>query len=99
MSAQPLDQRREALEHSHRVRAWRVRLKHDVKTDPSLAIFQIKSPTPWAEAMRASDLVGALPYYGPVKTNKVLKRCGIPWTKSIGALTQRQRDELVKALA
>jgi hypothetical protein len=43
--------------------------------------------------------VRALPYYGEAKTLRLLLRCGIPAEKTIGTLTQRQRDELTKALA
>lgn len=99
MSAQPLEQRLSALDHANRVRAWRARFKRDLKTHPDLAIFQLSTPTPWIESMRVSELVRALPYYGEQKTMRLLWRCGIPAEKTIGTLTQRQRDAITKALA
>jgi hypothetical protein len=99
MSAQPVDQRRSALDRANRIRVWRARFKRDLKTHPHLATFQLKTPTPWIESMRVAELVRALPYYGEAKTLRLLLRCGIPAEKTIGTLTQRQRDELTKALA
>jgi hypothetical protein len=40
----------------------------------------------------------AVPKYGRVKVNKVLTQCRISPSKTIGGLSERQRDELVKLL-
>ena len=36
----------------------------------------------------------AMPGYGPVKANKIIKQCRIAPSKKIGGLTHRQRDDL-----
>jgi hypothetical protein len=39
------------------------------------------------------------PKYGPVKVDKLLSRCRIAPTKTVGGLSARQRDELAALLA
>jgi ribosomal protein S13 len=43
-------------------------------------------------------MLRAVPGYGPVKANKILKQCRIAPSKTIGGLSERQRDELIAHL-
>jgi hypothetical protein len=50
------------------------------------------------QTAKVADLLLALPKYGPVKVNKLLSRCRIAPSKTIGGLSQRQRNELAALL-
>jgi hypothetical protein len=55
-------------------------------------------PPDYIETAKVFDVLLAVPKYGRVKVNKVLTQCRISPSKTIGGLSQRQRDELVKLL-
>ena len=46
----------------------------------------------------ALDLLLAVPKYGRVKVNRILTHCRISPSKTIGGLSERQRNELVSYL-
>ncbi|MFP5378921.1 MAG: hypothetical protein ACLGHP_04105 [Vicinamibacteria bacterium] len=50
------------------------------------------------QTAKVADLLLAVPKYGPVKVNKLLGRCQIAPTKTIGGLSRRQREQLVALL-
>lgn len=89
-----LDQRLAALERANHVRLQRAELKRLVKHEPSLAVFQIRQPAPWSAGMRVEELLGAMPYAGPALVNRWFITAGVSWRKTLGGLTQRQRDAL-----
>ena len=55
-------------------------------------------PPDYVETAKVFDMLLAVPKYGRVKVNKVLTQCRISPSKTIGGLSQRQRDELVSSL-
>ncbi len=55
-------------------------------------------PPDYVETAKVFDMLLAVPKYGRVKVNKVLTQCRISPSKTIGGLSQRQRDELVSLL-
>ena len=55
-------------------------------------------PPDFVETAKVFDMLLAVPKYGRVKVNKVLTQCRISPSKTIGGLSQRQRDELVSLL-
>jgi hypothetical protein len=93
-----LDQRLAALERANHVRLQRAELKRLVKHEPSLALFQIRQPAPWSAGMRVEELLGAVPYAGPVLVHRWFIAAGVSWRKTLGGLTQRQRDALEQAV-
>jgi hypothetical protein len=93
-----LDQRLAALEHANHVRLQRAELKRLVRHEPSLAVFQIRQPAPWSAGMRVEELLGAVPYAGPVLVHRWFIAAGVSWRKTLGGLTQRQRDALEQAV-
>jgi hypothetical protein len=56
-----------------------------------------KSPQ-YLETMKVFDLLLAAPKYGRVKTNKILVQCRISPSKTMGGLSERQRNEIVSLL-
>ena len=93
-----LKQRREALERANEVRTRRAKLKKDLKAGRESIDNLLTEPPEYIKSMKVSDMLLAVPKYGRVKVNKVLTQCKISSSKTIGGLSERQRDELVRML-
>ena len=93
-----LTQRRDALERANSVRIRRSHLKRDIKAGRVSVIALLADPPPYIETMKVFDLLLAAPMVGRVKANKILNRCRISPSKTIGGLSERQRDELTRFL-
>lgn len=93
-----LAQRLNALEHANAIRKARARLKADVRAGRRSALDILGEPPEYVSTMKVCDLLLAIPKVGRVKTSKYLTQCRISPSKTIGGLSQRQRDELVSLL-
>ena len=93
-----LIQRMDALERANEVRTKRAQLKRDLKGGRCSIQSLLTDPPPYVETAKVFDMLLAVPKYGRVKANKVLAQCRISPSKTIGGLSQRQRDELVSLL-
>jgi hypothetical protein len=93
-----LTQRLDALERANVVRTRRAQLKRDLKSGRSSIHTLLLEPPEYIETAKVFDMLLAVPKYGRVKVNKVLTQCRISPSKTIGGLSERQRDELVKLL-
>jgi hypothetical protein len=81
------------------VRRQRAQLKRDLNTGAYAIEELLADPPAFVQTANVAKLLVALPKYGPVKVNKLLARCRIAPSKTIGGLSQRQRDELTSLLA
>ncbi len=93
-----LGQRLDALQRANVVRSRRAQLKRDLKSGRSSIHSLLESPPEYIATAKVFDMLLAVPKYGRVKVNKVLQQCRISPSKTIGGLSQRQREELVKLL-
>lgn len=93
-----LNQRLEALDRANRVRTRRAQLKKDLKAGRESIHRLLAEPPDYVETAKVFDMLLAVPKYGRVKVNKVLTQCRISPSKTIGGLSERQRDELVRLL-
>ena len=93
-----LTQRLDALERANKVRIQRAELKRDLKGGRISIDTLLLDPPNYVETAKVFDMLLAVPKYGRVKVNKVLTQCRISPSKTIGGLSGRQRDELVKLL-
>jgi hypothetical protein len=93
-----LVQRLDALERANIVRTRRAQLKRDLKSGRCSIHTLLTEPPEYIETAKVFDMLLAVPKYGRVKVNKVLTQCRISPSKTIGGLSERQRDELVKLL-
>lgn len=93
-----LAQRRSALVIANEVRTKRAQLKRDLKGGRCSIHTLLMDPPAYVETAKVFDMLLAVPKYGRVKVNKVLTQCRISPSKTIGGLSQRQRDELVSQL-
>ena len=93
-----LNQRMDALARANEIRTQRAKLKRDLKAG-RLSIHQLLlDPPPYVETAKVFDMLLAVPKYGRVKVNKLLTTCRISPSKTIGGLSERQRNELVSLL-
>lgn len=91
-------QRREALAKANDVRMKRARLKEQIRAGRVATSDLIAEPPEFVVTAKVFDLMLATPKYGRVKVNKTLRRCGISPSKTVGGLTERQRDDLLRAI-
>jgi hypothetical protein len=91
-------QRQDALGRANAVRRQRAQLKRDLTTGRCAIEGVLSDPPAFAQTAKVADLLLAVPKYGPVKVNKLLARCRIAPSKTIGGLSQRQRDDLAARL-
>jgi hypothetical protein len=93
-----LDQRMDALQRANAIRTMRAQLKRDLKAGRVSIHDLLREPPEYLETAKVFDILLAVPKYGRVKANKVLQTCRISPSKTIGGLSERQRNELVSLL-
>ena len=98
MPERSLDQRMAALERANGIRTARAQLKRDLKAGRVRITELLSSPPDYVLTAKVFDMLLAVPKYGRVKANRVLNQCRISPAKTIGGLSERQRDELVTRL-
>ena len=93
-----LTQRMDALGRANDVRTRRAQLKRDLKAGRVRIQGLLLDPPEYLQTAKVFDLMLAVPKYGRVKVNRILSQCRISPSKTIGGLSQRQRNELVSYL-
>jgi hypothetical protein len=93
-----LTQRMDALKRANQIRTQRARLKRDLKAGRVQIHGLLLDPPEYLLTAKAFDLLLAVPKYGRVKVNRILTHCRISPSKTIGGLSERQRNELVSYL-
>ena len=93
-----LVQRMDALHRANDVRTKRAQLKRDLKGGRVSIHDLLLNPPDYLETAKVFDMLLAVPKYGRVKVNKILVTCRISPSKTIGGLSERQRNELVGML-
>jgi|SRR5687767_176574 hypothetical protein len=93
-----LDQRMAALERANNIRTRRAQLKRDLKGGKVNIQALLLDPPEYLATAKVFDMLLAVPKYGRVKANRVLTQCRISPSKTIGGLSERQRNELVGQL-
>jgi S13-like H2TH domain len=93
-----LTQRMDALKRANEIRTERARLKRDLKGGRIQIHGLLLDPPEYLTTAKVFDLLLAVPKYGRVKVNRILTYCRISPSKTIGGLSERQRNELVSYL-
>ena len=88
----------DALQRANAIRTERAQLKRDLKAGRASIHDLLREPPEYLETAKVFDILLAVPKYGRVKANKVLQICRISPSKTIGGLSERQRNELVSLL-
>jgi hypothetical protein len=92
------DQRLSALAYANHVRLRRAALKRMLKkssTPRQLAAVELLDPPDWLRTMKASDLLLAVPKVGSARVTLLFARGGVSMAKTVGGLSDRQRQVLV----
>lgn len=97
--ARSLEQRQAALKKANLVRCARAALKKNISAGVVSATDVLADPPPELLSMKVFDLLRALPKFGVVKAGRVMNQARIAQSKTIGGLSDRQRDELLRVLA
>jgi hypothetical protein len=85
----------EALKRANDIRVKRAQLKKDLKSG-TVSIEQIlKAPPEFVSTAKVFDMLMAVPKFGRVKAQRLLNQCRISQSKTVGGLSDRQRQELV----
>jgi hypothetical protein len=93
-----LTQRMDALQRANDIRTRRAKLKKDLKGGRVQIHGLLLNPPEYVLTAKVFDLLLAVPKYGRVKVNRILTHCRISPSKTIGGLSERQRNELVSYL-
>jgi hypothetical protein len=88
----------DALQRANQIRTRRAQLKRDLKAGRTSIHDLLRNPPDYLETAKVFDMLLAVPKYGRVKVNKILVTCRISPSKTIGGLSERQRNELVSML-
>lgn len=88
----------DALKRANNIRTARAQLKRDLKAGRARITEVLSDPPEYLLTAKVFDMLLAVPKYGRVKANRVLKQCKVSPAKTIGGLSDRQRKELVSLL-
>jgi len=91
-----LDQRMEALRRANEIRSRRAQLKRDLKSGKAKINEVIGDPPDFVLTAKVFDMLMAVPKYGKVKATRFLNHCRISQGKTMGGLSDRQRNELLE---
>lgn len=87
-----------ALRQANEVRSSRARLKRDLR-EGKVRLDQILASQPKCVASaKVFDLLVAVPKIGPVRAARLLGQARVGQTKTVGALSDRQRTSLIELL-
>ncbi len=90
-----MDQRKHALQRANEIRTKRARLKKELKAGRVTIQALLLDPPEYLLTAKVFDMLLAVPKYGRVKVNRVLKHCRVSPSKTFGGLSERQRKEIV----
>ena len=88
----------DALRRANDIRTARAKLKKDLKGGKASIHALLLDPPDYVMTAKVFDMLLAVPKYGRVKANRILNQCRISPSKTIGGLSERQRNELVSQL-
>ena len=84
-----------ALKRANDIRVKRAQLKKDLKSG-DVSIEQIlRDPPEFVSTAKVFDMLMAVPKFGRVKAARLLNQCRISQSKTVGGLSDRQRQELI----
>ena len=87
-----------ALNQANRVRLARAELKRDI-ADGSRAVADVVSESPWeSSSMTIADLLMSQHRWGRTRCRRFLAAIPMAETKTIGSMTERQREQLAARL-
>ena len=92
------EQRMRALGRANQTRIERARLKNELASGHAHIEDVLTHPPTFAATAKVSELLLAVPGFGPVRATRALTRCQIPYQKTTAGLSERQRVALIVLL-
>lgn len=92
------EQAASALERANEIRVKRAQLKRDIHADKQVAVEILLDPPEWCRSMKVTALLTAIPQFGQMRVDRVMRASGVPRAKRLGKLSVTQRLDLVDAL-
>lgn len=92
------DQQLAALEKANGIRFARAQLKRDIRAGKIDVADIIENPPEILDTMKVIDLILAVPHVGRIKAHKAFNKIHASQAKTVGGLTDRQREEMVRWL-
>ena len=89
------EQRLAALRRANEIRSGRARLKKELAAGRLRIEEIVKEPPEVARGATVEELLLAIPKFGPRRVARLLGRCRISPSKTVGGLTERQRAGLL----
>ena len=91
MAPAPPPQHMQALQRANEVRLARAELKRNVGVG-ALSVAEVITASPWeAASMTIAELLTSQRRWGTSRASKFLAGIGMPETKTVGSMTERQR--------
>jgi hypothetical protein len=88
----------QALQRANEVRLARAELKRRVG-DGAITVAEVIVECPWeAASMTIAELLTSQRRWGATRCSKFLAQLGMPETKTVGSMTERQRSLLAATL-
>jgi imidazolonepropionase-like amidohydrolase len=98
-STRSLERRTNALRQANHVRSLRAKLKRDLR-EGTVSLEQILATgADYLASAEVFDLLVAVPKIGPVKAGRLLTIARISPSKTVGALSGRQRARLIELVS
>jgi hypothetical protein len=91
-------QRMDALDKANTVRSKRKHIKRDLKAGRVQPLPLLVDPPWWLDTFKVMDLLIALPKKGRIRADQVLRHHRISPSKTLGGLSDRQRQALAQHL-
>ena len=91
-------QRKAALEKANQIRSYRAKLKRDLHDRQRTPAALIRQTPPLCETMKVYTLLTATPRIGQKKALAILTAAQVSPSKTLGGLSPRQRDALIRLL-
>jgi hypothetical protein len=85
----------EALRRANDIRVKRAQLKKDLKSGDTSIEEILRDPPQFVSTAKVFDMLMAVPKFGRVKAARLLQTCRISQSKTVGGLSDRQRQELI----
>jgi hypothetical protein len=89
------EQRLRALEQANEVRTARAQLKKQLASGRLELVQILADPPACVRTARMRDVLLRVPRVGSARAGRILARGGIAPSKTVGGLTDRQRDGLI----
>lgn len=93
-----IDQRRDALFVANEIRIKRSQLKRKIKRGEVDPRHIIALPPDYVLSMKLTHLLRAIHRFGDVRLRRLMRVCMISDTKTLGGLSERQREAVLDYL-